>query len=1155
MKFLHYFLIAGILLPNVSFAALETGKCSLDGYTVATINGVLTDKQGAIDNMVALSKKVGFVWNGQVIDYQYLLNPTHLGGIGDFVMATYQKFFDSETVQDYDLIEMIKTASEKVSTKKLLLVAHSQGNFYANSLYDVLADKEGGVPAQSLGVYSLATPAGHVGGKGKWLTSETDHVIAGLVNFVTRSIMPPNIRIEEVAGGINPLSGHDFSDVYLKYKTVRVVSDVQASLDQLQSNTVQDVQKPCIKPPQLTITHRVAGIALAAGDFAADTIRYAVVSPVKMAQTVGIYIGTATVAVAGTIKNTGSALWSFVSSVPTNFLSAQLGGLIGTNAQPQAQQLPPLALQPIIPPSTISQPQSEIVNANPIAYEAPIVLAIETVNAQNAAQDVPTNQPMVPLAEAVEIPVAVSEAVADVLPLLVPEYHGSGSVTGVSPDAPVIVLPQEEAPVLLSSSDASTTTDTTATSTDSIATSTDEVIATSTSTEPVIIAEPEIIDGPPIVINEIAWMGTKAQANDEWIELYNKTNSDIDLSGWTLESKNKQPNIMLAGVIPARGYFLLERTASTTTDQLENMVYTGALNNAGPDANLYLKNGTTTVDFIAYGSNWYAGDNGGKRTMERVSPYATSTLSFNWKTYSETSAPPFAKDAKDGDILGTPGAKNSVTGYYTPAEIVTTDTVWRKKYSPYYAPYMVEVKSGATLTIESGVVVKFAKGAPYGGGIDVNGVLRAEGIAAEPIVFTSFLDDAVDGVDSNQDGSATAPAPADWMNVNFYNTNSSSVVSYAQVRYGGKGINYNPNGWYPKCTGVFGIYGARPQITDSVFEQNFAISFYMEKGAHPLLERNTIKNTVVAPYASAWMSGFGVRIADASSTADIIGNMFEDNTIGISSESATSTSFIVKENTFARNQRNGEFNGQNDFNFDNTNNQDGEHKGGFYIKIIVRDGQVKTLRADTMPYIIRGGITIMEGGVLIIEPGAVIKSAPNPQAPPVPVVVRGILQAQGTEAQPIVFTALADDSDGYDSDGAAGTPISGAWENIQFIGATSSDSILEYVTIRYGGLGKNLCPHAYLGGPCMEYKGAVLIQDASPVISHATFDKNLAIAVFIEGNAQPTIEYSDIRDTKQAIKNSTTSIGGIGISIGAESAPMLTDNTFTNNNEEVVYRP
>ena len=96
-------------------------------------------------------------------------------------MSVYQKIFDNETVEDYDLIEMLKSASEKVKTQKLLLVAHSQGNFYANSFYDTVAEKQGGVPRESIGVYSVATPASRVAGGGKWLTSDTDKVISGIV--------------------------------------------------------------------------------------------------------------------------------------------------------------------------------------------------------------------------------------------------------------------------------------------------------------------------------------------------------------------------------------------------------------------------------------------------------------------------------------------------------------------------------------------------------------------------------------------------------------------------------------------------------------------------------------------------------------------------------------------------------------------------------------------------------------------------------------------------------------------------------------------------------------------------------------------------------------------------------------------------------------
>ncbi|MDO8620189.1 MAG: hypothetical protein Q7R64_02470, partial [bacterium] len=134
MRRISAFLILGFLFsPTFSFAEGTTQACSKNGYTVATLNGVFTDERGAQANVLALQKKLGFSWNSEEIKYEYLLNPSHLGGLGDILKAIEQKIFDNETVDDYDLVEMLKDASEKVSTRKLLLVAHSQGNFYANS--------------------------------------------------------------------------------------------------------------------------------------------------------------------------------------------------------------------------------------------------------------------------------------------------------------------------------------------------------------------------------------------------------------------------------------------------------------------------------------------------------------------------------------------------------------------------------------------------------------------------------------------------------------------------------------------------------------------------------------------------------------------------------------------------------------------------------------------------------------------------------------------------------------------------------------------------------------------------------------------------------------------------------------------------------------
>ena len=45
------------------------------------------------------------------------------------------------------------------------------------------------------------------------------------------------------------------------------------------------------------------------------------------------------------------------------------------------------------------------------------------------------------------------------------------------------------------------------------------------------------------IINEIAWMGTTENANNEWIELKNISNSDINLNGWQLIDQNEKIKI------------------------------------------------------------------------------------------------------------------------------------------------------------------------------------------------------------------------------------------------------------------------------------------------------------------------------------------------------------------------------------------------------------------------------------------------------------------------------------------------------------------------------------------------------------------------------------------------------------------------------------
>jgi hypothetical protein len=71
-----------------------------------------------------------------------------------------------------------------------------------------------------------------------------------------------------------------------------------------------------------------------------------------------------------------------------------------------------------------------------------------------------------------------------------------------------------------------------------------------------------------VLISEIAWGGTAASPAHQWIELFNPGNQAVDLGGWQLVADGNDPNILLAGSVPAGGFYLLERTDDGTISNI-----------------------------------------------------------------------------------------------------------------------------------------------------------------------------------------------------------------------------------------------------------------------------------------------------------------------------------------------------------------------------------------------------------------------------------------------------------------------------------------------------------------------------------------------------------------------------------------------------------
>lgn len=174
-----------------------------------------------------------------------------------------------------------------------------------------------------------------------------------------------------------------------------------------------------------------------------------------------------------------------------------------------------------------------------------------------------------------------------------------------------------------------------------------------------------------VVINEIAWMGTMANSADEWIELYNNTNQDINLADWKIyeisqadDNTEKQTLIVnLNGTIKANSYYLIERSDDNTiTDISANQKPTSwggsGFNNKGEHLKL-LDSASNIVDEINCASQWFAGKASPEyKTMERKNPALSGNDASNWETNNGTKTN--GLDIKGNQIQGTPGQQNSV---------------------------------------------------------------------------------------------------------------------------------------------------------------------------------------------------------------------------------------------------------------------------------------------------------------------------------------------------------------------------------------------------------------------------------------------------------------------------------------------------------------
>lgn len=372
------------------------------------------------------------------------------------------------------------------------------------------------------------------------------------------------------------------------------------------------------------------------------------------------------------------------------------------------------------------------------------------------------------------------------------------------------------------------------------------------------------------------------------------------------------------------------------------------------------------------------------------------------------------------------------------------------------------VASGATLTLNSGTVLKLGAGR-Y---ISVAGTLQGRGTQASPAYITALTDDTAGG-DTDNDGSATTPVRGYW---GYIYTNGPGTIDleHTTVRYGGRLM---------VGTGMVRGYGTGGTITlaNSTLEESSEYGLGIENPTTLTVTGSTVRNN----------SGGGITLK-ASSPASITGSVLSGNGgAGLRANAASSPA--VTGNTFAANAGAGLWvlTGSSSWTGTVTGNHfesndsvmslyfeggglaagadisgntwsDNNYNGIYTYGTI---GLNTRLQGGNV-YVVNSTFGISSAAALTLDPGAIVKIGPqNPGFD-----VYGALSAVGTAENPVVFTAIPDDSAGDDTnnDGSATVPVPDYWDRIAIYAGGSAT--IEQAEVRYGGWSAGLGAITVEGG-------------------------------------------------------------------------------------------
>ncbi|MCF8403891.1 MAG: hypothetical protein K9H58_08100 [Bacteroidales bacterium] len=358
---------------------------------------------------------------------------------------------------------------------------------------------------------------------------------------------------------------------------------------------------------------------------------------------------------------------------------------------------------------------------------------------------------------------------------------------------------------------------------------------------------------------------------------------------------------------------------------------------------------------------------------------------------------------------------------------------------PYVLSGTLTVNNGYTLTIPAGEIIKANNGR-----ILSYGTINAIGTAADPIVFTSLLDDTYGG-DWNGDGNASAPTPGNWGGIKVDGNGTNDGIAWFDhclIRYSGSALN--------DYTSVYLNYCKEGYFNNNEIEYSQFSGVYTRYSSFDASNNQLLNNQ-----SHGWQSQNSNLILDNS--------IFNNN--GAHGIHANNDTLQINNCQFNGNGTYAAFLNNVYVKTYTSNTGSGNTINAFGISGLIEQNLTLSESVCGFPYVLNGTLTLREGYTLTIPAGEVVKAYGSAAL----IYAYGTINAFGTTADPIVFTSLYDDTYGGDlnGDGNATSPAPGDWGGLTLYGVNDNEGIgwFDHCRLRYASSASNNYTAVYFNHP------------------------------------------------------------------------------------------